>query len=82
MNGSTLTVQSSSGSTVTVTASSSTTVLITKNGSVSDLTVGEQIMVRGTSSNGTITATSIREGGFGPPQGASGGNGAGPGGAS
>jgi hypothetical protein len=37
---------------------------------VSDLTVGEQIMVRGSSSNGTITATSIREGDFGPPQGA------------
>ncbi len=79
VNGSTITVQTTSGSSVTVSTSASTTVLVTKTGSVSDLTVGEQIMVRGTSSNGTITATSIREGDFGPPPGAGSGNAGGPG---
>jgi hypothetical protein len=79
VNGSTITVQSTSGSSVSVSTSASTIVLVTKTGSVSDLTVGEQIMVRGTSSSGTITATSIREGDVGPPPGAGSGNAGGPG---
>jgi len=78
VNGSTITVQTTSGSSVTVSTSASTTVLVTKAGSVSDLTVGEQIMVRGTSSNGTVTATSIREGDVGPPPGAGSGSAGGP----
>jgi hypothetical protein len=44
---------------------------------VSDLKVGDQILVRGSTSNGTLTATSIREGsvggGFGFRPGANGG---------
>ena len=73
----TFTVTGIDGTAVTVTTSSSTDVSITKTGSVSDLKVGDTVVVRGKTSNGTITATTIREGalggfgGFGgPPPGA------------
>ena len=72
VNGATLTVQSANGSTITVTTSSATTVLVTKPGTVSDLKVGEAIMWRGKTSDGTTTATDIREGSFGPPPGGNG----------
>ncbi len=58
----TFTVTSMDGTAVTVTTSSSTTVSVTRSASVSDLKVGDQVVVRGKRSNGTITATSIREG--------------------
>jgi hypothetical protein len=76
VNGSTLTLKTPSGSTITVTTSSTTTVTVVKTGAVGDLTVGEQIVVDGTTSNGTITATSIHAG-SGLAGGPGGGNGPG-----
>lgn len=72
----TLTITSREGSTVTVTTSSSTEITIAETGTVADLQVGDQIMVMGTESDGTITATKIREGGRpgGPPPGSSSGS--------
>ncbi len=61
----TFTVTSVDGTAVTVTTSSTTKVSITKSASVSDLKVGDQVVVRGKTSNGTITATTIREGALG-----------------
>lgn len=61
----TFTVTGMDGTVVTVTTSSSTKVNVTKDGTVSDLKVGDQVMVRGETNNGTITATSIREGALG-----------------
>ncbi len=61
----TFTVTSVQGTAVTVTTSSTTKVSVTKSGSVSDLKVGDQVVVRGKTSNGTITATNIREGALG-----------------
>jgi len=82
ISGSTLTIKTSSGTTVTATTSSSTKVTIIKTGQVSDLKAGEQIVVAGTTSNGTITATTIRTGstGLGGGPGGTGGPGGGPGG--
>lgn len=76
VNESTFVVASSSGSTSTVTTSSSTTVTKQTAGTVSDLSVGEQVVVTGTTNNGVVTATSIREGAVG---GFGGRNGGGPG---
>lgn len=61
----TFTVTSTDGTAVTVTTSSSTTVNVTRTASVSDLKVGDQVVVQGKRSNGTITATNIREGSVG-----------------
>ncbi len=75
----TFTVTGLDGNAVTVTTTSSTEVTVSKPGSLSDLKVGDTIMVRGQDSNGTITATSIREGalvGFGGPPPGAGGDGA------
>jgi co-chaperonin GroES (HSP10) len=88
--GSTLTIKTSSGSTVTVMTSSSTKVTVVKTGTVSDLKVGDRIVVSGTTTNGTITATTIRTGsaglgggpGGGPGTGGGTSQGSGPGGAS
>ena len=68
VDGSTLTVKSSAGTTFTVTVSSSTTVTVDKTITLADLTAGEPVMVAGTTSNGVVTATTIRAGssGFGP----------------
>jgi hypothetical protein len=75
VNGSTITLKTRSGSTVTVTTSSTTKVIVVKTGAVGDLTVGEQVVVGGTTSNGTITATNIQAGTL--PTGPGGGNGSG-----
>jgi len=65
---------------VVVTTSPDTTIDVNKAGSVSDLAPGDTVVVQGqTGSDGTIAATTIREGGFGP--GGFGGAGGGPGGA-
>ena len=68
VDGSTLTVTSTAGTTYTVTVSSSTTITVDKTITLADLTAGEQVMVAGTTSNGVVTATTIRAGssGFGP----------------
>lgn len=47
---------------VTVTTSSDTTFSVTKDAKLSDLKVGDSIGLVGDDSNGTLTATSIREG--------------------
>jgi len=74
-DGSTVTVKTSSGSTVTVTTSSSTKVMVIKTGALSDLKVGDRIVVSGTTSDGTITATTIRTGSAGLGGGPGGGSG-------
>jgi hypothetical protein len=58
----TFNVEGMDGTSVKVTTSSSTTVSIAKNATVSDLEVGDQIVVIGSQADGTITATSIRQG--------------------
>lgn len=65
----TFTVTGIDGTAVTVTTSSSTAVSIAKTATLADLQVGDTVMVRGAAANGTITATSIRDGvlGGGPP---------------
>ena len=75
VDGSAVTITARDGSTVTVTASSSTTVTRAESASASDLKVGDQITVVGDQSNGTISATQIRQGDFGggPPGGGGGG---------
>jgi hypothetical protein len=69
VDGSTVTLATSSGTTVTVTASSTTAVEIDKTITVSQLKTGEQVVVSGTTSGSTVTATRIREGaeGIGNP---------------
>jgi Domain of unknown function (DUF5666) len=68
VDGSTLTVKSTGGTTYTVTVASSTTVTVDKTITLADLTAGEMVMVAGATSNGVVTATTIRAGssGFGP----------------
>lgn len=65
----TFTVTGMGDTTVTVTTDSSTTVTISKAAKLSDLKVGDTVMVRGDEADGTITATSIREGELGGPMG-------------
>jgi hypothetical protein len=77
-DGSTLKLSTPSGSTVTVTTTSSTTVSTVQQGSLSDLAAGQHVVVLGTTSNGTVTATSIREGAMDTGPGAAGGSGAPP----
>ncbi len=82
VDGNTITISTPNGGTVTVTVNGSTTVTKTETGSISDVTPGENIIVRGTTgSDGTTTADQITVGngtlGFGFGRG--GGNG-GPGG--
>ncbi len=83
IEGDTITLSAEDGSTVTVTASDDTTVSIQRSGAVSDLDEGDTVMVRGETSDGTVTATSIRSGEL--PGGRDGGGGmpptGGPGGA-
>jgi len=79
VNGSTLTLQTPDGQTVKVTTTPSTQITKVTNGtaqtsSLSDLTTGQPVMAQGTTgSDGTVAATSIRQGGgprgpgFGPP---------------
>lgn len=58
----TFTITGIDGSAVNVTTSSSTQVSVVKTATRADLQVGDTVMVRGTAANGTITATSIRDG--------------------
>jgi hypothetical protein len=48
---------------VTVKLTGSTAIEITAKGAVSDLKTGEQVVVSGTSANGTMTADTVRQGG-------------------
>jgi hypothetical protein len=71
VDGSTFTVTTDDGSTLTVTTTSATTVSRVQKAKVSDLSVGDQVMVRGAdgsdSSSGTVAAVQISEGdAFGP----------------
>lgn len=60
--GGTLIVATADGTTLTITTTSSTAVLVVREGTVGSLEVGDQIQVAGPTSEGTITATSIRAG--------------------
>lgn len=79
IDGSTLTLTSASGSTVRVTASSATTIASVSKSTVGALAVGDQVVVNGTTTNGTVAATAIREGAGGGFPGGAGGMGGGPG---
>jgi hypothetical protein len=60
---SSITVKTADGSTKIVLVSSSTTVSKTQEGSISDLTVGQNVIATGTSnSDGTVTASRIQVG--------------------
>ena len=59
VDGNTITVTQRDGTTATVVLSSDTTVSKTVSGSVSDLTAGTSIAVRGTTADGKTTAQSI-----------------------
>ena len=81
VDGDTITIKLQDGSTVKVTTSGSTTVTKTDKASVSDLSKGETIVVRGTKdSDGNVKATTVTEGqvgGFGARPGAGTGSGSG-----
>jgi hypothetical protein len=83
VDGSTLNVKDANGDSVTVAISSSTKITKDETVDVAALAVGDDVMVSGTASNGTITATRIRDGveaGAGPLGGGpAGGGGTGPG---
>ena len=68
IQGSTITVSGFTGDTVTVTTTGSTTFTVMKSASLADIKVGDTITATGDSSDGVVTATSIRIGdtGFGP----------------
>ena len=88
VEGNTLTVTQADGSTATVVVPSGTTISKTVSGSLSDLTNGTSIIVRGTTADGKTTAQSVTinsgngaggfptggfpGGGFGGPNGATG----------
>ncbi|GAA1596383.1 MULTISPECIES: hypothetical protein [Kribbella] len=59
-----LVVKTQSGN-VTVKLTGDTTYEITSKGTAADLKAGEQVVVSGQNSNGTITANSVRQGSFG-----------------
>jgi hypothetical protein len=63
-NGSELVVKTQSGN-VTVKLTGTTTYEISSKGTAADLKAGEQVVVTGQNANGTITANSVRQGGFG-----------------
>ncbi|MGZ0145565.1 hypothetical protein ACXJJ3_00735 [Kribbella sp. WER1] len=63
-NSSQLVVKTQSGN-VTVKLTGDTTYEITSKGTAADLKTGEQVVVSGQNSNGTITANSVRQGSFG-----------------
>jgi hypothetical protein len=68
IDGDRITLKLADGSSVTVTSNSDTTVTTSKKSSVSDLAKGDAVTVSGTKeSDGTVSATSVREGesGFG-----------------
>lgn len=63
-SGSELVVKTQSGN-VTVKLTGDTTYEITSKGTAADLKAGEQVVVSGQNSNGTITANTVRQGSFG-----------------
>ena len=63
-SGSELVVKTQSGN-VTVKLTGNTTYEITAKGTAADLKAGEQVVVSGQNSNGTITANTVRQGSFG-----------------
>ena len=63
-SGSELVVKTQSGD-VTVKLTGNTTYEITAKGTAADLKAGEQVVVSGQNSNGTITANTVRQGSFG-----------------
>jgi hypothetical protein len=67
VSGDTVYLQTADGTSVAVVTNGSTTIRVTTNGGLSDLTTGSTVVVQGTpsESGGTITATSITEGGLG-----------------
>lgn len=73
IDGSTLVVETSDGESVTVTATDDTTITVTEELTVADLATGDTITVTGTTTDATVSATSIRKGelgmggGFGGP---------------
>ncbi|HEY0616876.1 MAG TPA: hypothetical protein VGD15_04790 [Kribbella sp.] len=60
-----LVVKTQSGD-VTIKLTGDTTIDITSKGSASDLKAGEQVVVNGQTSNGTLTASTVRQGGVAP----------------
>jgi hypothetical protein len=62
--GSELVVKTQNGN-VTVKLTGDTTYEITAKGTAADLKAGEQVVVSGQSADGSITATTVRQGGFG-----------------
>jgi hypothetical protein len=54
---------------VTVKLTGDTAIDITSKGKASDLKAGEEVVVNGQTSNGTLTATTVRQGGTGFPGG-------------
>jgi hypothetical protein len=75
VEGDTLYVKTANGQTVKVVVGSDTTIRVSQEGSLSDISKGSTVSVRGTTSNGTLNASSITEGDFG--MGGFGGPGAG-----
>ena len=65
VDGTTVTMTTTGGTTVKVTTSSTTAVEVDKTITVSQLKTGEQVVVTGTTSGTTVTATRIREGAAG-----------------
>jgi hypothetical protein len=66
IDGQTLYLRTVNGQVVKVTISGSTAVRVTKDGALGDLKSGASIVVQGTpGANGTVTATSVSEGGGG-----------------
>ena len=63
-NNSELVVKTQSGN-VTVKLTGTTTYDITSKGTAADLKAGEQVVVTGQNTNGTITANTVRQGSFG-----------------
>ncbi|MET9312750.1 hypothetical protein ABZX12_13050 [Kribbella sp. NPDC003505] len=63
-SGSELVVKTQSGN-VVVKLTGDTTYEITSKGTAADLKAGEQVVVSGQNSNGTITANTVRQGSFG-----------------
>jgi hypothetical protein len=72
VDGDTLYVKTANGDTVKVVVDSGTTIQVSQEGSLSDISEGSSVFVRGTTSDGELSATSITEsdlgfGGFGGP---------------
>ncbi|RMI43638.1 hypothetical protein EBO15_15460 [Actinomadura harenae] len=75
VDGDTLYLKTADGKTITVKTNGSTRIQVTKTGTVKDLKTGAMLVIRGTSGgDGSMTATSVNEGGgFGGRRGQGGG---------